>query len=144
MLATYNPKDVIVTFGPIILTGFADGSFVSVERAEDTFSLKMGADGTAVRVKNPNRSGTIKVTLSQTSPANDLLSAAHATDDLTGLAVLPMSVKDGNGTTIAGALRTWVKKPPGVSFAKDASDREWTFETDRLEMFVGGSTYGVY
>jgi hypothetical protein len=138
MLANYNPRDVIITFGPWIITGYAEGSFVTVERQEDTWSLKVGADGDSTRVKNNNRSGHVKLTLTQVSPANDYLAASAVADELNGSGVQPVLVKDRNGTTLCAAGKCWVKKPASVQFGKDASDREWTLETNDLVIFPGG------
>ena len=49
MAKTYDPGQVIITFGPIILEGYADGTFVSIEQNEQSFALTVGSSGEGVR-----------------------------------------------------------------------------------------------
>ena len=44
----------------------------------------------------------------KTSVANQLLSAQMAYDELTGLGIQPIQVKDLKGTTLAGGASAWV------------------------------------
>jgi hypothetical protein len=140
MLTNYVPKDVIITWGSDHVTGFADGSFVTADRSEDTWSIKVGADGEAVRVRNANKSGTIKLTLLQSSPANDVFASGHRVDERTGQGAKTLQVKDLNGTTLCTAALAWVKKPAAAAYGKEATDREWTLETHELDIFTGGAT----
>ncbi len=137
---TYSPEDVAVTVGPALITGFAEDSFISCEREEDSFTKTVGCDGTVTRTRNPNRSGSITITLSQSSPANDVLAAAAMKDEIDGSGVVPVMVKDSNGTTIV-AGRGWVKKPANVEFGKAAGNREWVLDVDKMATFPGGASY---
>ena len=62
-LKTYDPKQISVIVGGAIISGFADGEFVTTERNEDAFTLNVGADGEGGRVKSNNKSGRITLTL---------------------------------------------------------------------------------
>ena len=73
-LRTYDPSKVLVLIGVIPISGFADGSFVSVSRTSDAFTMEVGVEGVTTRVRSVDKSGTIRLTLSQTSPSTDLLS----------------------------------------------------------------------
>jgi len=141
-LFPYAPDEVILTFGPIILGGFAEGTFINWEYDEDFFSLVMGVDGEAARGKSNNNSATITALLMQTSVTNDLLSAIHALDILSpnGDGVQPMLLKDNNGRTLQTAEKAWIQKPPATGFnrAPDAN-REWVFRTNHAIPFIGGS-----
>ena len=140
MIKTYDPSQVVCTFLGSPITGYADGTFVKVDRAEDGFALKVGAAGEAARSRNKNKSGTISFTLMQTSPMNDILSAAADADELLGTGVGAAMVKDINGTTLVLAATAWIKKRPSVEFGKEVGDREWVLESDNLAQFtVGGS-----
>ena len=44
-LKTYDPTLVTISFGAVPLVGFADGTFVTATRNEDSFTHKVGADG---------------------------------------------------------------------------------------------------
>ena len=90
---TYSADKVIITVGPAILSGFADGDFVSASYAEDRATPKAGADGGVGVSRNASKLGTIVVTLSATSAANDALSALFNLDAITGNSVsVPISV----------------------------------------------------
>lgn len=138
-IKTYDPDKVIVTFGGVPLSGYADGTFVNVERAEDAFTLSVGADGETARTRNLNKSGTITITLMQSSASNDLLSGAAIADESTGLGIFPVMIKDMAGTTLAIAANAWVKKMANAEFGKEHGDREWVLEADSITMHVGGT-----
>ncbi len=141
-LKTYDPNDVsLVAFG-IPITGFADGTFISIEYNEDDFSLQVGTDGDACRSKSSNRSARMTITLGQWSLANDLLSAVHAADILTpsGDGIGPFLMKDNSGTTLAAAEKCWIAKLPTQTYGREAESREWVLETAALVSHVGGNT----
>jgi len=140
-LSTYDAKQVSVIVDGIIVDGYADGAFVSIEQNEDQFSLQVGTDGDACRSKTNNRSGRITITLAQWSDSNILLSALHAGDVLSpsGDGIVPVLVMDKSGTTICAAEKAWIVKPPTVEFGREAGSREWVLETDNIVMGVGGN-----
>jgi hypothetical protein len=137
----YDAKSVIITFGPILVSGFADGTFVSVDQNEDSFTLQMGTDGEGTRSKSNNKSHTITFTLMQSSDSNDLLSAQHNLDLATpnGDGIGPLFVKDLLGRATYLAETAWIRKPPTAEFGREAGPREWTLETDNLVRLDGGN-----
>lgn len=138
MFNAWNPADVSVVVAGNIIGGWGDDTFVTVERSEDAFSLKVGIDGIGARAKNNNRSGTVSLTLMNTSKSNDVLSALAAADELSGQAAFPIMVRDANGTMLATALTAWITKIPTVEFGKEVGNRTWQFTTDSLIIFAGG------
>jgi hypothetical protein len=139
MTPTYDPQLVSFTFRGLNITGFATGSAITAERNEDTFALSVGIGGEAGRAKNANRSGTVTIQLQHTALANDLLSAIAVEDERLGTGVGALMVKDHRGNTLLAAINAWIRKMPAVEFSNEISAREWVFETDALEMWVGGS-----
>lgn len=136
---TYDPKKVAILVGGVPITGFAKGTFVKVTRDEDTFTKYVGADNTTTRGKTNNTGGMIEITLAQSSPSNDVLSALHIADELSNSGVVPVLVKDTNGTTLHEAAAAWVKKPADWTGAKDVSETSWGLDCADLTMFNGGS-----
>ena len=136
---TYDSCEVIVSVGGQPITGFAQGSKVTLERDEDAFTKYIGVDGEVSRSKNCNKAGTATITLAQTSPSNDLLSELAANDEAANTGVVPLLVRDLNGTTLAAAPDAWVRKMPSTAFGKEIGDREWVLDCGRLNLFVGGS-----
>lgn len=139
-LKQYDPSQVTIIFGSII-SGYADGSFLSVERNEDSYTLQMGTDGEGTRSKSNNRSGRATFTLMQSSDSNDALSALHLLDESTpnGDGVLPLLIKDLEGRTIYEAEKAWIVKSPTSEFDREATSREWIIETHELTQFIGGN-----
>jgi len=138
-MKNYNPKKVSVIIGVSLITGFADGSMVSVERNSDMYTLAMGTDGEGTRAKSNDKSGVITITLMHSSPSNAVLSALAALDEAVDGGVVPALIRDANGLTLHAAKQIWVRKRPVSSYEREATDREWILETDDLEMFDGGN-----
>lgn len=136
---TYDPKLVSVIVGGKIMSGFADGSFVVVERNEQAFTLKTGVDGEGTRSKSNNKSGKITITLMSSSKSNDDLSAFALADELNNTGAVPVMVKDNGGRSLHAAETAWVQKIPNDDKAKEANERVWIMETDSVNMFIGGN-----
>lgn len=139
ILGSYDPGRIVASFGPNILSGYADGSFITATRNSDTFTSSVGADGSVVRVRSRDKSGQIKIVLQAESPLNDILSALAQADEILGTGVLPFGIKDILGTTLITASQAWIMKIPEIDYSKDAGTREWIFECSELEVFVGSS-----
>jgi hypothetical protein len=141
---TYDPALVVVTLGPYLLSGFAEGTFIKVSRDEDAFTDKTGTDGETARARNKNRAGEVELTFLQTSASNDILSGLAQAGELTGTDVLPLLIKDLLGTTLVSALNAWPKKIADVEEAKEITDRAWTLRcASPLLMNVGGQNPGL-
>lgn len=135
---TFDPKNLLISAGPNQLTGFAEGSFVTVARDEDAFNLTVGSDGEGARAKSNIKSGTVTLTLLQSSAGNDILSTLAKSDELNGGGVFPLLVKDASGRSLFAAETAWVQKLPDSEFSNEITSREWVIRTDKLEAFVGG------
>jgi len=137
----YDPANVSMFFGPIEVNGFAQDAAISVEHDEDDWSLVVGVDGEGTRSKTSNASGTITVSLMQSSPANDLLSAHRTLDKNTpgGIGGVPLLIKDNSGTSIYAAETAWIQKAPTAELNREASTREWVFRTDVLVAHHGSN-----
>jgi hypothetical protein len=140
-LKVYDPDSVaIVAFG-IPITGYADGTFISVEFNEDFFTLSVGTSGDACRAKSNNKSARVTLTLMQSSASNDLLTAVMAADLVSpnGDGIGPFIMKDNTGRTAYTAQNMWIVKAPTVDFSREVGSREWVFETDAMIAYVGGN-----
>jgi hypothetical protein len=136
---TFNPADVVVTISGIPMSGYADGTFLLVDRDEDAFIKVTGADGTSTRVKSNNRSATMTLTLKQSSPSNDILSGLANLDELTSEGVFPVLVKDLSGNSIYFSATGWIQKYPASEFGKEINNREWIIDLVDTDMFVGSN-----
>ena len=138
-MQTYDPRLFSMNVQNHLMVGYAPGTFIKASRNEDAFTLKMGADGSSVRVKNANKSGRFEITLMSSSPSNDFLSALAIEDEKAGTAVGPSTVKDGTGAAFAFGLNTWVVKQPDLERGKESGDVTWIIETDLLQLVQGGT-----
>lgn len=140
-LKQYDPKLILITFGPIVITGFAPGTFCKIDQDEDAYSLQVGADGEATRSRTNNNAATIEVSLMQTALANDLLSQQHELDKATpaGAGCLPLMIKDAQGRALYAAQNAWIQRAPSREFGVEATGRTWTLRTDALIPVDGGS-----
>ncbi len=129
---TYKPGEVSVVFDGYEMTGFADGTFVTVEREEDSFTKHVGADGEVSRTLNANQSGTVTLTLKQTSDSNRILGELLATDEDDGSGVAELVVKD-NLTNKAFSGEAWIQKPPNLERGKEQADQEWVFACAKIK-----------
>ena len=138
----YDASEVTITFGGVeIESGFDDGEFCRIEQQEDGFITKVGTDGQVTRSKSNNRSTIVTLLLMQTSDGNDVLSAAHLLDlnNANGAGIAPLFIRDRTGRQIFTEPKAWVKKWTDVSFAREASAREWQLDCPSPERFDGGN-----
>jgi hypothetical protein len=121
------------------MSGYADGTFLNVDRDENAFTKVTGADGTSTRVKSNNRSGSMTLTLKQSSPSNDVLSGFASLDELSNTGVVPILIKDLSGNSLFFSATGWVQKFPSSEFGKEINNREWVLDLVDVDMFVGSN-----
>lgn len=138
ILRTYDPKQIAITFGAIIFTGYADGDFLEIT-GEDGFEFREGADGSEDRI-NKNKNGKdINITLMQSSITNDALSAVFLVDTTTNQGIFPLVIKDLNGTTTLFSGQAYIKKLPDKTFGDSLGTITWNFRAVQSNYFVGGN-----
>lgn len=138
--AQYNPQRVLLTWRGIPFTMFMDGTFITAERAEDGYSMSVGATGDVTRVRSLNRTGSVTCVLQAASPTNDMLSQAALLDEALDTGFGPLLLKDLNsGGTLIQSSVAWVRKLPSVEFATEGSGREWVLDCHELLMNVSGA-----
>jgi hypothetical protein len=136
---TYDPKLVIITFGPVIITGYAEGTFVTITQNGESFEKVRGSDGGVDRVNKNSADYAVAVTLRQTSLTNDALSVIAAADRLDNSGKKPLTVKDLNGTSLFFAEQAWIGKEPDDENSDSLGSREWRFDTGIASKFTGGN-----
>ena len=139
MAKTIDPKKVIITFGDQTINGFADGTFLEIEMAEDGIVSVAGADGEVARAINRSPLASVTITLLQTSESNDYFTAQHKLDKETGKGKLPLMVRDLFGKELLIASQAWVRKPATISRSKEVESREWVLDCQVETLVVGGN-----
>ena len=135
----YDPKAVVMTFCGVPVTGYAKGSFIKIEPAEDAFKKYVGADGATSRSRVADETVNVTVNLSQTSPSNAVLSAQHLADRKNGSGKGPLVVKDLLGATVLFAKVAWIKKMASADFGDEIGAKEWSFDTGKADFVNGGN-----
>jgi len=136
---TYSPADVKIVYGGVEMTGFADSSFVTIEFAADSFTKKVGADGSVTRIRVADDSGSVTIKLLQSSSSNEILTALMEADRAGLTGALPIIVKDANGTSLYTCGKAWVSTRPSVDYSNDVGTLEWKIDCDHLAALFGSS-----
>lgn len=139
LTTTYDPAQVLVAFLGNVISGFMDGTFISVERDEDAFALKVGADGETARAKNNNRAGKVVLTLMQSSPSNDVLANLGVQDEANATGIGSFSMRDNLGHSEASSPSAYISKMAKIERGKEILGVEWTFTCPVLNQFTGGA-----
>jgi hypothetical protein len=133
LMGTFDPKQVTFSHNGINFSGFADGTFIKVARVDkELYKMHVGAHGEPTRTKNNNTTGTVTVTLKQTSPSNvycDGIKLSTATG--------PIMVKNnssGKETTIAS--EAWINEDPDRTFSDKEGMVEWVFMCSDVNTFT--------
>ncbi len=139
-MTVYNPESTIMNVAGVDIDGFAEGSFIKVKRTKDLYTMKSGGHGDIIDVKNPDRSGTITISIMSPFKTNDFLSSILLADEIApnGTKRIPILIKDTNGTTLcsgSGRLKGWPEIDRGV----EEKPIEWVFNMAYLKIFIGGN-----
>lgn len=106
------------------LTGFMDGTAISAEKNEDNKVPHIGADGAVTFSNSSDNTGTITVTLKQSSPSLKQLIALSK--DKTK--VFPVKVIDANTNNLrCGGNQAVILKTPSVEWGSEIAGVEVQF-----------------
>ena len=132
LVATYDPKKVIITLGGVPINGYTDGTFVNVTGNLETWIRKVGADGEVNRALTNDNTHEISITLLQTSESNKYLDSVYKADKSTGLGMLPLSIVDLNDGSERFWQQAWVTRDPDNGRARETTDKNWTIHTGQI------------
>lgn len=119
-METYNFKKVTTIVDGEIVTGFMDGTGISIEKNEDDVTIHVGADGGATWSESNDPTGVLTVTLKQVSP-----SLASLRNLAAEKREFPISIIDNNGGKVrftSAACR--VQKTPGGEWGDEVGGVE--------------------
>ena len=130
---TYDPLKVTLVVGTVVIVGFAEGSMVEVERNEDAVAPYVGTQGEVAFAESADKTGTIKITLMQTSPSVSYLNtlAKQKGDD----AAFPVSIVNMNTNGVsASGTKARVKKIAAEVYDKEVTEREFEIFVADLDL----------
>ena len=121
MAKQYNPTQVMLTYGVLPVSGYADGSMIQVSPVGDGTKSQVGTAGEAVIVRTPNKQHEVTIRLFETSPVN----AALALLFNAGNPLLPLTLVSLSTGAFMGAGSGCLERIPGVTYEAGAPVREW-------------------
>lgn len=145
ILASYSPEDVSIILSNDRFThkisGYVDGSFITISRAIPHATLYTGADATNARVVRDVRNYDITLTLHSAADSNDVLTQLMHLDAQSrdGSDLFSITIKDEIGRTIGSAPTAFIGTHPDVEFSTEISDRPWVIHTVGTELIIGGN-----
>lgn len=140
IIHTYDPKQVAITLGDHIVSGYAEDSYITIEPSGDGITKKVGCDGEIVRSLSPDNTFNVKLNVLYQSASNAWLQERYDLDMSTGEGMFPILIKDLKGTMIFSADACWAIKPAARGFGKESGDREWELTTGTATLTEGLKT----
>ena len=136
---SYDPKEVSVIIGTNIITGFAQGTFVRVSYNQNAIDYQPGLAQGAITL-NPNKEGTLQITLMQVSDANAVLQnyLTRTRARQSGF-YFPFLINNNSGQEVAAADAAWVVKEPDLNLATAAQNWTWQIKTGNLIMTLNAN-----
>jgi len=131
MAKQYNPKDVLCLVDGEIIEGYGTDTFIECSMAEDKNTLTISNDSEGTFNKNPNHSGTIKLTLMHNSDSVEIL-------NLLTLVNVPYAISIYDKNMISGkalAYGCMLKKKPDLVRAKEVGTIEFEYICEKLVLY---------
>jgi len=141
-IGPYDPSLVTCSLGGILVEGFADDSFVTLEQSEATYEIVVGVDGQAIRVfKSGSLVWNCTLSMMQVAPVNLLLGALHQLDKdaPNGAGIVPFSVVDAGGTTQFATTTAWISTPAPITFGSGHNAKNWLVTAVDPSVLNGGN-----
>lgn len=140
MIWTYSPEDVqILVAGIYAITGYVEGTFISIKKDVQPFTTSRTADGKLNRTQREDKGYTLEISIAQSSTSNDVLNKLLEIDQVTGLGQFPIFIKDGNGSSLFFTSQAFISSVPDVEFSNSISTRTWTIQCEDGFLNVGGN-----
>ena len=120
---TYDFKKVSVIVDGVFIVGFMDGEPIQVEKNEDDITPHVGAGGDVTYAESADQTGTITLTLKQTSASLPFLQQLRKSKR-----IFPIQIVDSNTNTyrVSGSEARIVKMP----------SRSWGAEVQGVEVQI--------
>ncbi|MEE9374560.1 MAG: phage protein [Saprospiraceae bacterium] len=135
----YDPKKFVFSFFGTPIVGYADGTGIEFTRDRDMFTKVVGMQGSGTFVKSNDKSGTFTITLQQSSPSNDQLSAIALLDETANAGVGGVLLKDALGATAISSAEARIMKFPDFTVATDLSNNAWGIACLDVDVFIAGN-----
>lgn len=143
LVYTYSPEKNIVLVNGVPMVGFGEDNAIEISPMADMSTSKTGIDGDVSRSTGTDRRAEVVIRLMQTSPSNDVLNAMVGVDLITGGRLISITVQNLLMRDLFVAPQAWLSRRPVLTYAREAGEREWTFQClPSLWNFGGASQAG--
>jgi len=131
----YSSRDVSIAWGPMPLIGLAEDSFVQIT-PQPISSTTVGASGESSISLNPDRTGTVRISLLQQSPSN-LYFSGLLNDQRYGTKKFkqaPIVIADPAGSIMALGKGAYFEEAPELTLGSNTEGNSftWTFKVEEL------------
>jgi hypothetical protein len=133
----YSPDSIDVVISGIRISGYVQGTYISLVTRTDSDTLTVGSDGLSAFNHNFDDSATLTLTLMPNAVSNDVLTGLWKLQR-SGV-VHPFAMQDRNGRTVAASAACRISKLPDVTYGTEVEPRAWTIIVSNLNLYVGGS-----
>jgi hypothetical protein len=117
---TYDFKKVSVIVDGVYITGFMDGEVIQVEKNEDDVIPHVGAGGDVTYAESADQTGTITITLKQTSSSLPFLQQLRKSKR-----IFPIQIVDSNTNAYrVGGSEARILKMPNRSWGNEVQGVE--------------------
>lgn len=146
-IGNYSPDDftIVLSKGDFVhkVTGFADGSFISMDRLIPTSEPYQGiGDNAFGRVKRRVTAMNVTISLHQYSPSNYVLQKlqdADAANPTSNEWVFNCVMKDLSGQTVASSSNAIIAAPANATFSSSTETRDWNIFMFGSDLTIGGN-----
>lgn len=137
MLTQYSPKDVVVSFNGINITGFDETDMITITRNQDLVNETVGAQGDLQLTVVHDRTGQVDFTLLQNSNSNVALEAFLLGTAITNkIIIAEIAIVDMNTGASYLAHNAYLKSMPDYAFGSDNNSRTWSFGCEQIELIT--------
>ncbi len=123
MANVYDPKKVTVIYDGMVITGFADDTMIEAEKNEDNITPYVGVLGEVSIAINADNTGTVTMSLANTSPFIKILADKARANTIAPLSIIDMNQ---NGVNVGGT-EAIIIKAPNVTIGKEVESQEVQF-----------------
>jgi hypothetical protein len=138
-IANYLPDEVNCLALGIKLSGFANGTFISISKDRVPFQMAESADGIPSRLYNRSQTYTIQLTFHCGSPSNDILTKLWLLDESTQKGRFPLFIKDLSGSDLFFSTSAWIEGIPTVTKSVTMDTRTWVLRATQSALNVGSN-----
>ena len=146
-VASYSPEDVVVVISQKStglvwqVSGYMEDSNINFERESEGWMKHVGIDNNTTLVHKANTSGSLTLSLAQSSSSNYVFQNLYDYHDrvrsVDGL--FTVMVKDTTGLSIIFSDNCWIGKMPNQQFGSSVQGREWVIDMAATKNTVGGN-----